>query len=522
MDVNKLKECLNSYGCEELGIPIITESITSHLHSIISWSLEGTPQQGRQIWFSASNYKEIRYNFQANVRCRILPISIDQLFGWIKRGPCEALLIPQHGFIYSDPNFILNEFWKKRGIYIKTIEFIENTFNYSLWIWKPLAKPLKFFGMCHHHAVLWDMKQILRPLGVHIDFTWLSDGREAINEAIPFHIQPQFESFPFNSSLDIYKTDIHKPLDPEFKKMFLTKGYDGIITSHSIITAFRLKELGLPMIHVNSTRFGNEWIQDFNGKHTVLCDEIQTLLRENKLSVIHNNRGDKTYFNSFFSVEPQQDVYIPSLCEAVQRLRIRTPLSPKFLIWDTRQILLQKDKSPFMKTMFNELVSKYKDGVESQAILLAKKGGLLEEGFLDDYTAVIHIPYNISTMSIFQQTRNNIPIWVPSAKLLETLWTSMEEPNELSWTMFSPGSEANVDILDKVRDPNVVKHWVSKADFYNKDTMGCVLEFDSIEDLVLRLGTVDYSALMAESELNQEKRREEIFAGWEGVLRKFQ
>ena len=262
---------------------------------------------------------------------------------------------------------------------------------------------------------------------------------------------------------------------------------------------------------MNSTRFGNEWIQS-SEKHGILVEEIQKLLDSAKLTVVHNNRGDQKYFKEHFLCGPQQEVYCPSLCESLHRLRVKAP-KQKFLIWDTRQVLLKENASPFMKKLYSTLQ------VDSQAILLAQQKSYLPEGFLDEYTAVIHIPYNISTMSIFQQTRANIPVWVPSQKLLAELWADPKEPNELSWTSFKEGSEnaPHITQWDKVRTLETTKKWASLADFYY-DTMPSVFQFDSIEDLKTRLLTEDYQQAMDKAEETQRVRREEIFALWDLVF----
>ena len=507
MDIEKLKQCLDAAGREELGIPIVNESIGNEVFKITEW----THNTHKQVWFVVSNGKELRKQIPPAVRCRILPLSPDLIMPLLKRGPFDALLIPVHGFLYSDPNLTLNEFWASRGSYKKCEEFVDS--KWTLWFWKSNRKPLRFFGLCHHHAVLWDMKQILRPLGIHVDFTWLSDGRPPVNEATASS-EP-----PFFSSNDLYKQDPRAALPDAFKERILGRNYDGVITSHSIITAYRLKDLGLPLFHVNSTRFGNEWIQDAE-KHGFLVEEIQKLLDSGQLTVVHNNRGDQQYFKEHFTCGPQKEVYCPSLCESVYRTRMSPPKDQKFLIWDTRQVLLQESNSPFMKKMYYALKNTH-GIVDSQAILLAQKQTYLSEGFLDDYTAVVHIPYNISTMSIFQQTRANIPVWVPSQKLLAELWSTPEEPNELSWTIFKDGSEnqAHITFWDKARSHETTAKWASLADFYY-GTMGCVLEFDSVEDLVNRLRTTDYEAVMKESESKQQQRREEIFALWEQVTQR--
>jgi hypothetical protein len=504
MDVSLLKSCLTNNNREELGIPIVNPSLAENLQAITSWAFEGLAEEGRQLWFCVINAAELRDTLPPNVRGRILPVNPTQMTLWLKRGPTDALLIPTHGFFYSDPNLTLQTFWLSRGCYKQCPEFIQE--GWSLWFWTPNTPERRFFGLDHHHAVLWDAKQILRPLGIRLDFTWLCDGRPPINEAIPSSVPS------FDSSLDIYKAPVNMQLNPALQALIQEKKYEGIITSHSLVTTYRLKDLGLPIYHINSTRFGNEWIQDPE-KHTLLVKSIEDLLKKKQLRVFHNNRGDHRYFVQYFKEQRDQHTYTPSLCESILRLR-SIASTTKFLVWDTRQVLLQ-DKSPFMTELFTKLKQTLGESIDSQAILLAESKSYLPEGYLDKYTAVIHLPYNVSTMSIFQQTRSNIPVWVPSKRLLAQLWSSKEEPNELSWTVFAPGTEANASILDNVRNPDIATAWASWADFYYPETMGCILEFDSIEELVQRISTTDYQSLMDTSEENQQAKREKIFEAWE-------
>jgi hypothetical protein len=510
MDIGSLKDVLTKAGRRELGIPVVLPSLADKVFQVAQWSLEGDPIEGRQVWFCVGNAKEIQAQLPAELRNRIIPIAPDCLDLVFKRGPYDALLLPTHGFWYSDPNLLLSAFWKARGSYVQQdCSFQE----WNLWFWKSNRNPLKLFGMDHHHAVLWDAMQIARPLGVQIDFHWLSDGRPPVNEPLPTQLPG------FKSSLDLYQPPLELPLSDAFRVLVNQKSYDGIISSHSIVSCARLAPLGLPMIHVNSTRFGNSWVQD-PSRHAALVSKIQTLIQEDRLSIVHNNKGDASYFYQYFpTLSPHQELVIPSLCESLVRLRKSAPHVPKLLLWDTRQVLIQQNKSPFMKELYVKCKEAWGDAVESQALLLAEKKSYLPEGYLDAYTAVIHIPYNISTMSMFQQVRSNIPIWVPSKRLLAELWTNPAEPNELSWTVFVPGSEGGASAMDKVRDPLVVQRWLDTADFYNPDVLPLVFEFDSIEDLVAKGLSTDYQAAMDAAESKQQQRREELYFAWEQVLR---
>jgi hypothetical protein len=510
MDVPKLKQILTETKKQVLGIPIVLPSMVDTVFPLAKWSLEGSPLEARQVWFCTTNAKEIQSTLPAQIRNRILPIPPQTLLAYLKRGPFDSLLLPHHGFEYADPNLTLTSFWKTRGSYVKCEEVSME--ELQLWFWKSHKKPLRLFGLDHHHAVLWDVKEICRPLGVTVDFAWLSDGRPPVNEAIPMEVPG------FRNSLDIYKPAVDQALTPEFLSWFQSQHYDGIVTSHSLVTCYRLKELNLPHIHVNSTRFGNEWIQNPE-RHSHLVNTLQTLLKQDRLYVVHNNKGDKDYFRQFVStIQPHQELVVPSLCESPLRLRLKPPATPKFLLWDPRQLLLQPDKSVFMREIYVHLKKALGDAFESQAILMTNARSYLPEGYLDDYTAVIHIPYNVSTMSMFQHVRSNIPIWVPSKELLQKLWTDPKEPNELSWTVFAPGTETTASPLDQARDPRVIKRWIDTADFYNPEVLPLALPFDSLEDLTTKLTTTDYQTLMDASERTQQAKREDIVFAWEQVL----
>jgi hypothetical protein len=49
--------------------------------------------------------------------------------------------------------------------------------------------------------------------------------------------------------------------------------------------------------------------------------------------------------------------------------------------------------------------------------------------------------------------------------------------------------------------------------------MGCILTFDSVDDLVAKIMTTDYDSLIGQSEDKQQTKREEIFALWEQVFK---
>lgn len=505
MNLETLKACLPQ-NITFLGIPLIPPSLMESCFEFLRWSLEGRAEEGRQIWFVLPEPTLFLRELPSTIRGRILPLSAEQGTFCLSSWPSDALLVAND---YGDPNKSLSPFWEQRGRYVQ--DSAEISSECALWFWKSNLVPIRLYGIDHHHAVLWDIKQTLRPLNAIVDFVWLCDGRPPVNEAIPG------QDGQFKSSLDLYRAPVNHPLDPVFQQR-VESIYDAVVTSHSLVTAYRLREIQLPQFHINSTRFGNDWVSDPK-RHTVLVETIQDMLRKKKLQVIHNNQGDSLYFHQFFTPDSSRDCILPSLCDSILRHRFKPVTPMKFLIWDTRQVLLQETKSPFMKDLFRACCAKDSRAFQSQAILLAEHQTFLPEGYLDDYTAVIHIPYNVSTMSIFQQVAANIPVWVPSKRLLQELWLNPTECNELSWTVFSEGSEKHASFLDQARNAEAVKCWIDAADFYDNRISECIFTFDSIQELVDRIFVTDYQSAMEKNQESFLRRQENVIASWEMLLK---
>ena len=135
MNTQQLKECLNKAKREQLGIPVVFDSLGPYLQDILVWALEGTPQEARQIWFGVQDAAGIRSQLPEQVHSRILPMNIECVEQWLKRGPFDALLLPNHGVLYENPNLSLSPFWSKRGAYKRCAEFQTEGDTWRLWFW---------------------------------------------------------------------------------------------------------------------------------------------------------------------------------------------------------------------------------------------------------------------------------------------------------------------------------------------------------------------------------------------------
>jgi hypothetical protein len=371
--------------------------------------------------------------------------------------------------------------------------------GWILWAWKASGPPRKALLLCHHGGVLPDVRRQLQILGIRGEFVWLSDGKGPTGDAWPFGPYG-----PFESSVTLLEGDLDTTLTEIFAKDIRSQ-YDMVITSHCMRYPLFFLKTGLPLIHVNSTRFGNE-ITCYPEEFRNLQLRIMRAVGSGRLRVVHNNLADKWYAEGI--LEGLDAPVIPSICDQALRFRIHAP-RPKFLLWDTRGHALNGGGS----ALFQSILKALEGRCDVSSRLCQAAGRALDDDMLAEYTAVIHVPYNISTMSCFEQAAAGVPIWVPCAELLIG---ALKEYSELSWYSFGGNREEAVG-ADRVWEEEVIREFVARSDF-RPGVLGNVLEFSSVEDLVARLDVVDYDAMTKRCLAETGRRKKGAIDGWAQVV----
>jgi len=472
---------------DELGIIDYIDPCLLYRSGII-WIQNSQTIRPRSIWFKFLESTQNRLPLiNALFKSQWVPMKSEEHRAYTHTGPFQALL--SRGPI----SFAWMKAYAKYGQMVSTASYNETLETpgtaWTLWIWVPVAPIRKAFMICHHCGVLPDLRKQLWFLGIRGDFYWLSDGKNPTGGQWPS------EFGEFTSSIPLLKGPIGAS-DSIIKTV--RENYDLVITSHCMRYPLHFVATGLPLIHVNSTRFGNEITTD-PPQFKDLCSRIQNALASGQLRVIHNNQGDKWYFEQYF--KNCHYPVIPSLCTSPLRFRINDEVGP-FLLWDTRFHIIDGKGS---KTLI-ELSKRLGPRAQSTSELCQKKGGYLDDDLLNGFRAVIHIPYNISTMSCFEQAAANVPIWVPTPEFLERIL--LEGHSELSWYCFR-GDRVAAQPPDQFWNPTTVREFVSRSDFTQFKN---VLFFSSIEDLLARIDTIDYDTLIKESFLYQTRKRLDVFS----------
>jgi len=144
------------------------------------------------------------------------------------------------------------------------------------------------------------------------------------------------------------------------------------------------------------------------------------------------------------------------------------------------------------------------------------------------HQGIVHVPYQVSTMSIFEQYRMNIPLFFPSKELLlqwsidrwvvreRTLPYLVRDPRQFT---FPPHpSQLHVPSPNDNSDPEAVKYWLQFADYY---VLPHITYFNSAEHLavILQRLTVDELQMISwQMKKFNEHFRKELLMKWIGIL----
>ena len=140
------------------------------------------------------------------------------------------------------------------------------------------------------------------------------------------------------------------------------------------------------------------------------------------------------------------------------------------------------------------------------------------------HQGIVHLPYQVSTMSIFEQYRMNIPLFFPSKELL--LQWSIERwvvrERTLPWLVRDPRpftrpphpSQRHVPSPNDNDDAKAMKYWLQFADYY---TLPYVTYFNSTEHLAVilqRLTVADLKTISWRMQKFNQQFREELLEKW--------
>jgi len=172
--------------------------------------------------------------------------------------------------------------------------------------------------------------------------------------------------------------------------------------------------------------------------------------------------------------------------------------------------------------------SRLKCGISDDLIVDKSKLGRFTWSDLSKYKGVIGIPYNCSTMSIFEYYTANIPLFFPSIDFMMELYDHNRGSvlSEITWNQVFRMNEGSSLSLGKFNDPNryndlnTMREWIQYSDFYNVEWMPHIIYFDSWEDLSLKLRETDLNLVSENMKNFNIVRKQRIYGKWKELLDK--
>tara|TARA_X000000950_G_C13827256_1_gene624540 strand:+ start:126 stop:1262 length:1137 start_codon:yes stop_codon:yes gene_type:complete len=260
--------------------------------------------------------------------------------------------------------------------------------------------------------------------------------------------------------------------------------YDGFIITHTPSFILLYEKFKKPIIMVNSCRYENPFQNNLK-RWKKLNQVLQKYHQSGKLKIVSNNLADKKYLELGTGIKSP---HVPSLCLYTQTKYSGT--KKEFIVCDNFGILP------------NHKLVKSKNSL----------GSNFTWDELYSYQGIIHFPYEISTMSVFEQYSANVPLFFPSQKYLKEL---VQEGKVRLQSKYS--SKYPPELEEALQKGRNFDFWINRADFYDTENMKHIQYFESIPDLFKKLETVKCQEISNLMKIHNKKRKERVIKSWNSL-----
>lgn len=325
---------------------------------------------------------------------------------------------------------------------------------------------MRFFCMDVHISVIEDFKTIA-PSWINVT-DWCMSGHHWVlgkSKVTPKHIN----------------SDTWRNLNPEMIAAFqqehdtILRSFDGFIVGYASCFAMVFEKYNKPIILLNAVRYDVPfcWSKD----HAMLKAYKECLyrLREgNRLTIVSNNKGDQLYLQKATGLVSR---YIPALC-LYSGIKY-APTKPTFLCYHANP--------PHHRLITQNLPP-----------------GSFKWSDLGEYRGIIHFPYEISTMSMFEHFTGGMPLFFPS----KTFWKAN------SGGLISNTAYWDKEIPTDLQEFQQNDRWIDLSDVYLAFQSPNTYYYDSWEHL---LGLLENFQYVDDTEFRQ-RHIANVVAEWGGVF----
>lgn len=333
---------------------------------------------------------------------------------------------------------------------------------------------INLYNLDQHISVNSDLQHIFRKLGTELTIDSISGHSWVMGR------QRASVSLVENNIYEIIEKELWKPFYDTYADKL--KPFDGFVCCYPPVFAMLFKQFTDKRVLVNiPIRY--DW--PYTDKPEQL-ERLNEFLCSDSVIVTANNKLDKAYFEDRTG-GVKECIYIPSLCEYTGMKYASK--RDEFLLYDgTRNWQIENTVNRYDAEMQGH---KWSD--------------------VQAFKGIIHIPYQVSTMSFYEAYSACIPLFYPSKRFLLKMYDNGRKVlDQCFWSREQHGKygfETMPDVLEL-------------ADYYS-DTFPHVILFDSIYDLEEKMyddKLIEWTSMQMEAQ--NQWNRASAYKSWESVLEK--
>ena len=319
---------------------------------------------------------------------------------------------------------------------------------------------LRLFNVDLHTSIIADLKEGLKAFDIDL-ISWSASGNNR-NFRKFFRIKDPIVGLSEKNWFEYESSDFEK-----FRKRYrrYLNTFDGFIVCFPPAFLDLFIDTGKPILLVIGTRYESPYTSRPD-KWNDLNQKLKDGYSSNQLIVAVNNRADRNYLEHFTGIKAK---YVPSLCDYTQQR------------WEgnsNKKLLLSKNLA-----LRNRIQAESCHVWETPAEAYGSPYSWAE---LHQVQEILVLPYNISTMTLFELATSGVPVSVPSKSMIKLLRNDDKKIlSELSFFQVRELTTCNLAEEDPNNTGNekILDWWLDQADFYDKDLMPNVRVIDSFADL---------------------------------------
>jgi len=350
----------------------------------------------------------------------------------------------------------------------------------------------KLFNLDLHIAVIEDIKYIIKKL--------YNNDIEIIN----WSLNDMYWLFPNEKiHVDFINQNTWKHINKIMIDNFVERYYDflsqfdGFIVTHTPIFCLLYEKFNKPIILINSCRYEQPLSWDSNNdlvQWEILNSKLKDMYDNKILYVVSNNKADCKYLKMGTGI---QSIHIPSLC-----LYTNQKYNPK-----NNNIIIYNN---------NGINIPHKDNLKNKHDCL---GYNYKWESLYEYKGIVHMPYEISTMSIFEQYSANIPLFFPSKHFLKSLISNNNYYFQSRYNkIWNQNCNYHNNLEIAFNDNTWIDFWIDKADYYDEDNFKHIIYFNNFDELHYLVDNIDYINISKKMEEHNDYRIDFFLNKWKILI----